>query len=130
MIFTKFDRLVGMEMRKAGFQPRSNIAKDQFNMAKKRANTRFLRECIFPFHALVGRVIPYLPISSTPTIFYATPASYAYLLCAAYPQYQASLSELINLTFASVEQYCREAAVVMGISQKVNTSVKIRICMK
>lgn len=42
------------------------------------------------------------------------------------PDYSLTLSNLVQLTFTNVEKYIADAAVVTGISQKVNASVKIR----
>lgn len=41
------------------------------------------------------------------------------------PQYTNTLSDLVQITFESVEKYIAEAAIVTGISQRINAQVKI-----
>ncbi|KAF9457586.1 hypothetical protein BDZ94DRAFT_198335 [Collybia nuda] len=108
VIFTKFDRLVDMErysMIQAG------QAKPTFDVTWGYAKSRFISEHIFPFEGRMGKAISHLFVS-------------------VYDQYRATLCELIELTLKIVVQHILEAAIVLGISQKISASVKIRICVK
>lgn len=60
ILFTKYDRLVSEEiflMAKAGLEI---VVKKAEQIAKYRLH----RECIAPLEALVGKTIPYVPVSS------------------------------------------------------------------
>lgn len=48
------------------------------------------------------------------------------MICIAHSLYANTLSDLIKVTYEDVQNYIMEAAVVTGISQKVNANVKIR----
>ncbi|KAF9462743.1 hypothetical protein BDZ94DRAFT_1309441 [Collybia nuda] len=103
VVFTKYDRLVSAEMLAMDKQKLSPTLND----AEEKAKMKMYMECISPFKELVGAAVPYTTVSTS-------------------PEYTATLSELVNLTFTQVEEYIADAAIVTGMSQKVNSSVKIR----
>ncbi|KAF9459645.1 hypothetical protein BDZ94DRAFT_1224347 [Collybia nuda] len=103
VVFTKYDRLVSTEkiaITKAGLEPTDEEV-------EANANATLKRECIGPFEVLVGKNIPYVVVSTR-------------------PQYSRTLGDLVEVTYENVEKYIMEAAVLTGISQRINPDVKIR----
>ncbi|KAF9460944.1 hypothetical protein BDZ94DRAFT_1264780 [Collybia nuda] len=103
VVFTKYDRVVDakrMELVKAG-RPSS------IEEATKNAKEKLLQDCITPLKRAVRGDIPYVLVSIRPT-------------------YTEILSELIKVTYDNVGKYISEAAIVTGISQRINAQVKIR----
>jgi Tfp pilus assembly PilM family ATPase len=108
-----------LALKDAGLEPTTEEV-------KKNAKTRFQKEYISPFEEHVGTQIPYVSVSSTLNIIIcSTPLLYTQTSNTAYSQHQITLNELIQITYKNVESYIAEAAIVTGISQKLNPSVKI-----
>jgi Tfp pilus assembly PilM family ATPase len=123
VIFTKYDSLVTSErlaLKNAGLEPTAEEVEEN-------AKARFQRECISLFEERVGTQIPYVSVSSTSNIIIClTPLLYTQTSSTARSKYEITLNKLIGITYDNVESYIAEAAVVSGISQKLNASVKIR----
>lgn len=120
-VFTKYDKVVTtgrVAMTKAGQKPTAEEA-----MAK--AAIKLQKECIVPFEGAVGMTIPHVAVSGIliDNVWFIHFYLLTYHLVRS--QYTNTLSELVKVTADNVEKYIAEAAIVTGISQRINAQVKI-----
>jgi hypothetical protein len=124
-VFTKYDKLITRLERTMDATRREGLsAEDLSRLAEGDAKNVLKKICFDPFEESVDKdVVPHIHVSSLSSLFCSLcPTSNS---PAASPGHEATLHNLIQLTYDNVYKYLKTPSIVSAIAQKVNPGVNI-----
>lgn len=90
------------------------------------ANAQLKEKCTGPFEEYVDNKVPHVTVSSASRSTFFPVFSIIILCWLAEPGYEATLSDLVQVTYKHVKEYFADASVASAIAQRVSPRVKIQ----